>query len=181
MDYKKFIEKDKAYDGFVKYRNKIISASERGNFEDAFTDIGTKALEGNAIAQDVMAYFYNKGLPGFLKPNYELYLSWQILASANGNCFAIEKTEFLIKFALDTIFDSDAVLKKAILRENIDKHNALYVISNLICESMVDTLKIDAKDLINVQGEMKYSTAVNRRFTIAMEIAVPVVVKYLIS
>ena len=181
MDYKKFIEKDKAYDGFVKYRNKIISASERGNFEDAFTDVGTKALEGNAIAQDVMAYFYNRGLPGFLKPNYELYLSWQILASANGNCFAIEKTEFLIKFALDTIFDSDAVLKKAILRENIDKHNALYVISNLICESMVDTLKIDAKDLINVQGEMKYSTAVNRRFTIAMEIAVPVVVKYLIS
>ena len=181
MDYKKFIEKDKAYDGFVKYRNKIISASEKGNFEDAFTDVGTKALEGNAIAQDVMAYFYNKGLPGFLKPNYELYLSWQILASANGNCFAMEKTEFLIKFALDAIFDSDAVLKQAILRGNIDKHNALYVISNLICESMVDTLKIDAKDLISVQGEMKYSTAVNRRFTVAMEMAVPVVVNYLVS
>ena len=181
MDYKKFINKDKGYDGFIKYRRMAIDASERGKFDEVFTDIGTKALEGDAIAQDVMAYFYNKGLPGFLKPNYELYLSWQILSSANGNCFAMEKTEFIIKFALDSIFDSDAVLKQAILRGNIDKDNALYVVTNLICESMVDILKINAKELVLQQGEMKFSQEVNRRFVLAMERSVPVVVNFLVS
>lgn len=181
MDYKKFINKDKGYDGFIKYRRMVIDASERGKFDEVFTDIGTKALEGDAIAQDVMAYFYNKGLPGFLKPNYELYLSWQILSSANGNCFAMEKTEFIIKFALDSIFDSDAVLKQAILRGNINKDNAIYVITNLICESMVDILKINAKDLVLQQGEMKFSQEVNRRFVLAMERSVPVVVNFLVS
>lgn len=181
MDYKKFINKDKGYDGFIKYRRMVIDASERGKFDEVFTDIGTKALEGDAIAQDVMAYFYNKGLPGFLKSNYELYLSWQILSSANGNCFAMEKTEFIIKFALDSIFDSDAVLKQAILRGNIDKDNALYVVTNLICESMVDILKINAKGLVLQQGEMKFSQEVNRRFVLAMERSVPVVVNFLVS
>ncbi len=181
MDYKKFINKDKGYDGFIKYRRMVIDASEKGKFDEVFTDIGTKALEGDAIAQDVMAYFYNKGLPNFLKPNYELYLSWQILSSANGNCFAMEKTEFIIKFALDSIFDSDAVLKQAILRGNIDKDNALYVVTNLICESMVDILKINAKDLVLQQGEMKFSQEVNRRFVLAMERSVPVVVNFLVS
>ena len=181
MDYKKFINKDKGYDGFIKYRRMVIDASERGKFDEVFTDIGTKALEGDAIAQDVMAYFYNKGLPGFLKSNYELYLSWQILSSANGNCFAMEKTEFIIKFALDSIFDSDAVLKQAILRGNINKDNAIYVITNLICESMVDILKINAKDLVLQQGEMKFSQEVNRRFVLAMERSVPVVVNFLVS
>lgn len=181
MDYKKFINKDKGYDGFIKYRRMVIDASERGKFDEVFTDIGTKALEGDAIAQDVMAYFYNKGLPNFLKPNYELYLSWQILSSANGNCFAMEKTEFIIKFALDSIFDSDAVLKQAILRGNINKDNAIYVITNLICESMADILKINAKALVLQQGEMKFSQEVNRRFVLAMERSVPVVVNFLVS
>ena len=181
MDYKKFINKDKGYDGFIKYRRMVIDASEKGKFDEVFTDIGTKALEGDAIAQDVMAYFYNKGLPNFLKPNYELYLSWQILSSANGNCFAMEKTEFIIKFALDSIFDSDAVLKQAILRGNINKDNAIYVVTNLICESMVDILKINAKDLVLQQGEMKFSQEVNRRFVLAMERSVPVVVNFLVS
>ena len=181
MDYKKFINKDKGYDGFIKYRRMVIDASEKGKFDEVFTDIGTKGLEGDAIAQDVMADFYNKGLSGFLKPNYELYLSWQILSSANGNCFAMEKTEFIIKFALDSIFDSDAVLKQAILRGNIDKDNALYVVTNLICESMVDILKINAKDLVLQQGEMKFSQEVNRRFVLAMERSVPVVVNFLVS
>ena len=181
MDYKNFIDRKKSYNGFVKYRRKIIDASAKGEFEETFTDVGTKALEGDAIAQDVMAYFYNKGLPNFLKPNYELCLSWQILASANGNIFAIEKTEFLIKYALDVIFDSDAVLRQAILRGNIDKDNALYVISNLICESMVDTLHIEAKKLIEIQGEMKYLPEVNRKFVLAMENSIPVVVNYLVS
>ena len=80
MDYKNFIDRDKAYQGFVKYRRQIMDASEKGKFDEAFTDIGTRALEGDAIAQDVMAYFYNKGLPKYLKPHYSLYLSWQILS-----------------------------------------------------------------------------------------------------
>lgn len=181
MDYKNFIDRDKAYQGFVKYRRQIMDASEKGKFDEVFTDIGTRALEGDAIAQDVMAYFYNKGLPKYLKPHYSLYLSWQILSSANGNCFAMEKTEYIIKYALDTIFDSDEVLKQAIINGNINKDNALYVITNLICESMVDMLGINAKKLIDIQGAMKYSPEINRLFTLAMERSVPVVVKYLVS
>ncbi len=182
MDYKKFIDKKTAYDGFVKYRKKILDSEEKGTFEDVFSDICAKAMMGDAIAEDCVAYFYSKGIPGFLNQNYELYMSWQVLAAANGNCFSIEKLEFFLKYVLDLIFTKDDILKEAIIRGNITKDNALYVISNLLCEGIVDILKIDPKKLIQKDNtEEPFSLETNRKFVKALEDSVVPVAKYLIS
>ena len=182
MDYKKFIDRKTAYDGFVKYRKKLFDAEETGQFDEVFADICTQAMMGDAIAEDCVAYFYSKGIPDFLNQNYELYMSWQVLAAANGNCFSIEKLEFFLKFALDLIFAKDDILKFALMRGNINKDNALYVISNLLCEGIVDNLKINPKELIQQDNiEQPYSLEVNRKFVKALEDSVIAVAKYLIS
>ena len=90
MDAKDFIKRQTAFDGFVKCRKEILSQTDRGNFVEAFTELCTKALEGDCIAQDCVAYFFHKGVPDELSPYYELYMSWQILAGANGNEFDIK-------------------------------------------------------------------------------------------
>ena len=182
MDYKKFIDKETAREKFIKYRKSILDASEKGKFDDVFSDICTKALEGDAVAQDCVAYFYNKGMPGFLKVNYDLYMSWEVLACANGNCFAIEKLEFFLKYALDVIFSVDAVLRDALRKGNITKDNGIYVISNLLCESIVDILKINPKELILKDNTyLPFSTEVNRKYVDALETSMPIVVRYIIS
>ena len=182
VDYKKFIDKDTAREKFIKFRKIIMDASEKGNFDETFSDICTKALEGDAVAQDCVAYFYNKGLLGNLKANYDLYMSWEILACANGNCFAIDKLEFFLKYALDVIFSVDRVLYDAIRKGNITKDNGLYVISNLLCESIVDILKIDPKELIQRDNTSQpFSNDVNRKYVDALETSMPIVVQYIIS
>ena len=182
MEWNRFVDKDKAYNGFVKYRKKVIDASEIGKFDEAFIDLGTKALEGDAVAQDCLAYFYSKGLPGFLKQNYDLYMSWEILAGANGNCFALDKFEFFLKFGMDVIFEKELILKQALRRGNVTQKNALYMIANLFCESMADTLKLDAQNLIKAKNEeVKFSQEVNRKYVIAMESSIPDVAEFLVS
>ena len=121
-------------------------------------------------------------MPGFLKVNHDLYMSWEVLACANGNCFAIEKLEFFLKYALDVIFSVDAVLRDALRKGNITKDNGIYVISNLLCESMVDILKINPKELILKDNTyLPFSTEVNRKYVDALETSMPIVVRYIIS
>ena len=182
MDFKKFISKTKANEKFIEYRKTVMNALEKGKFDDAFSDVCTKALDGDAVAQDCVAYFYNKGIPGSLKQNFNLYMSWEVLACANGNCFAIEKLEFFLKYALDIIFSVDQVLYDALMKGNITKESGLYVISNLLCESIVDLLKIDPKELVKQDNvEEKFSVETNRKFVDALEKSMPIVVQYIIS
>ena len=122
-------------------------------FDDDFTEVCTRAMTNNPVAQDLVAYFYNRGVPGHLQPNYELYMSWEILAGANGNEFAIDKLEFFINPVLDQIVGNEEIIATALRHRNITKDNALYVISNLICEGMADELKLDPKKLIKVQND----------------------------
>lgn len=153
-----------------------------GKFDDAFTDICTRALEGDCVAQDCVAYFFNKGFAPYLQPNYDLYMSWQILAVANGNCFAMEKMEFFLKFAIDEIFEDEKLLKRALLRGNIDKNNALFVISNLLCEAVVDILDINAKNLVKSKIiEVQYSPEINRKYLKALENSIGIVKEFLAS
>lgn len=182
MDSNLFTDKKTAYDGFVKYRKSIMDAAERGKFDDVFADICTKAYYGDVIAQDVVAYFYSKGLPGDLKLNFDLYMSWEIFSAANGNMFAVEKLEFFLKFGLDAIFEEDDILRQAMRNGNITKDNAIEVISNLLCESIVDLLKIDPKELIKADNTgVPYSNEVNRKYVKALEDSLVPVAEFLMS
>ena len=182
MDYKSFISRDDAFQAFVKYRREVLDSGEDGDFSDAFVDLCTKAMSGDAVAQDCVAYFFNKGFPDILKQNYEYYMSWQILAGANGNEFALEKLEFFLKPAMDAIFDNDDILKEAMRRGNITKDNALSMISSLLCEGIVDELKINPKKLIEINDNASgYSPEKNRIFVSALENALPKVIDFLVS
>lgn len=181
MDYKDFTSRQTAFEGFVKYRKEIMNAADRGEFEDAFFDVCAKAIDGDCIAQDCVAYFYNKGFDDF-QPNFENYMSWEILAAANGNEFAIEKLQFFLDVGLNTIIYDEEILKTAMVNGNLNKENAIMVISNLICEGMVDELNLNPKEMIGMSKHPEeYSPAKNRRFVSAMEDCMPAVVEFLMS
>ncbi len=182
MDYKDFISRDSAYNAFVKMRRSIIDSADRGNFNDAFSDLCATALTGDCVAQDVVAYFFNKGVEGFLEPNYEYYMSWQILAGANGNEFALEKLEFFLNPVLEPIINSQEILTAALKSRAITKDNAIMVISNIICEGIVDEMQLNPKNLIQISNKPSlYSARSNRAFLDAMDKAMPKVVQYLVS
>lgn len=182
MDYEKFTDRKTAFDGFVKYRKEVYDSVERGDFFDVFTELCSQALAGDCIAQDCVAYFFKKGIPEYLLPNFEFYMSWQILAGANGNIFALEKMEFFLQNALNEIIYNEEVLKTALLRGNITKDNALMMISNLICEGIVDQLQLDPKQLIHMSNKPStYSPEKNRIYLNAMENCLQDVINYLVS
>jgi len=182
LDYSEFTPRAVAFDGFVRYRRAVLEAEERGDFVNAFTELCTLAMSGDCIAQDCVAYFFNKGVPGQLMPNYEYYMSWQILAGANGNEFALEKMEFFLKLGIDAIVYDDEIIKSAMRRKNLNKNNAIVVIGNLICEGIVDQLKIDVKKLIEIPNKPSlFSPEKNRMFVSALENCLPDVAEYLMS
>ncbi len=182
MDYKDFIPRQVAFDGFVKMRKRILDSVDRGEFADVFADVCANALAGDSIAQDVAAYFFNKGVPGWLSENYHLYMSWQILAGANGNEFALEKMEFMLNSALQPLIYDEEILGAALESGILNKDNAIMVISNLICEAVADFLHLNPKELIKFDNKpVPYSAQVNRIFLDAIAASVPIVAKYMLS
>lgn len=182
MDYKDFVNRDVAFNRFVEYRKIMLEEGEKGNFENAFIELCTRALSGDAVAQDCVAYFFNQGYPDVLKPNYEYYMAWEILAGANGNEFALEKLEFFVKPILYAIIDDTDLLRTAMYKGNITKDGAVMQISNLICEATADELALNPKDLINIDGNSSlYSPEKARVFTKAMENSAHRVVEFLES
>lgn len=182
MDYADFTSRQDAFNGFVKYRREVLDSEEKGGFVDAFTELCTKALAGDCVAQDCVAYFFNHGVPNYLDPNYDYYMSWQILAGANGNEFALEKLEFFLNPALNAIVDDDELLATALKHGNITRTNALMVISNLLCEGIVDELKLSPKNLINIKsGAKTFSPQLNRVYVNALNNCLNDVVAYLKS
>ncbi|MBQ8845039.1 MAG: hypothetical protein IJ008_03375 [Clostridia bacterium] len=192
MDYNEFIDRKEAHDKFLEYRKDVYDAAEgkgtKGSFNRVFGNLSAKAYGGDPIAQDVVAYFFNKGIEGRLPEDFDLYMSWQILAAANGNEFAIKKLEFFLTYALDRIADHETALEKAFELGNITEENYLYVIGNLLCEGIVDIVKIDPKNLIEKQNEImnseywenkSYSMEQNRVYSRAMEDCLPKVIEYL--
>jgi len=182
LDYKDFTKRQDAFDMFVKARREVLDSVDRGHFGEVFTELCTKALEGDCVAQDCVAYFFNKGVPNYLVPNFEYYMSWQILAGANGNEFALEKLEFFLNVALEAIIEEDDILLVAMRRKNVTKDNAIMVISNLLCEGIVDELKLDAKNLITLEKKPSYySPEKNRVFVSALENCLTNVIDFLMS
>lgn len=182
MDYQEFTDRTTAYNKFIKLRKDILDSVDRGDFFDAFTELCSSALAGDCVAQDCVAYFFNRGVPNFLEQNYDLYMAWQILAGANGNEFALEKLEFFLNNAVEAIIDDEEILTTALKRRNITKDNALMMICNLICEGIVDELKIDPKNLVQFENvKVLYSPQKSRRFSDAMEKSLSKVVKFLMS
>lgn len=188
MDYKDFTKRDDAFKKFVSLRKKVLDAVDGDFFADAFADLCSDALAGDCVAQDVVAYFFNHGVQNpnssayLLPPNYDYYMSWSVLAGANGNEFALEKLEFFLNPALEAIVNDEEIITTALKRRNINKDNALMVIANLICESIVDQLNLQPKNLIDISSTPTlYSPQKNRVYAEAVGKSMQDVARFLIS
>lgn len=182
MDYKDFTKRQDAFDKFVKNRKHVLDSIDDGKFLDTFSDLCSSAMAGDCVAQDCVAYFFNRGMPNLLPQNYDYYMSWEILAGANGNEFALEKLQFFLDAALNPIIDDEEILQSALKHGNITKDNAIMMISNLLCEGIVDELKIDPKNLIDMNTTSSaYNPALNRKYSDALTKAITSVVEYLMS
>ena len=185
MEYKDFVYKADAYNGFVELRKAINSLLEnkesRNRFDDAWAEVGALAMEGNPIAQDIMSYYYKNGIEGHLPENYDLYMKWAILAGANGNEFAIEKLQFFLNYAFQELITEEN-LQKILSRNKINESNYLYVIGNLLCEGLVDQMNITAKGLVEEKNAIvKYTPERLRVYKRELEKSLPRILEYLLA
>lgn len=185
MEYKDFVYKVDAYNGFIELRkalNEMLEDPRRSdNFDEAWAEVGALAMEGNPIAQDIVSYYYKNGIPNHLPENYDLYMKWSILAAANGNEFAIEKLQFFLNYAFQELITEEN-LEKILERNEIDESNYLYIIGNLLCEGLVDEMHINAKDLVEERNQViKYTPERLRVFKRELEKAIPKILEYLLA
>ena len=182
MRYEDFTSRDTAYKNFVKMRKKVLDSIEDDSFADVFSKLCGDALDGNCVAEDCLAYFFNKGIADIIQPNFEFYMFWQILAGANGNEFALEKIEFFLKSALDEIVDDERILTTALRKQKFTEQNALFVISHLLCVGIIDKLNYDAVDFVKIKETPSlYSNEKNRPFIDALNQCLPEVIDYLMA
>lgn len=185
MEYKDFVYKEDAFEGFITLRkalNDLLENPKNGkNFEDVFAEVGSLALSGNPIAQDLMSYYYKTGIKDVIPENYDQYMKWAILAGANGNEFAIEKLQFFLNYAFTEIVSSDN-LEKIISKNGLTQQNYLYVLGNLLCEALVDALGISANKLVAEKPMVvKYTPEKLRTYKRELEKALPRVMDYLLA
>ena len=186
MEYNDFIKRKDAYNSFKELRkilNGSISSPKewRKSFKEMFDEVGGLAMENNCIAQDVLAYYYKDGVEGELEENYDQYMQWEILAGANGNEFAIEKLQFFLNSAIQEVVDSDH-LQKILLTNGMDEQNYIFILGNLLCEGIVDELKIEPKKLVDApQEKQEYTVERQRVYRRALDKCLPKVMEYLLS
>lgn len=147
---KPFTNYETAFDGFTEERRVLnrLAENDPKEFLAKFEEVKQKALYGDCIAMDVLAYYYKTGIRGVLRENYMRYVKWEFIAAARGNTFAIEKLQFMIGRACDAISEcSDYNL--IAYKNDIDEYNALYVLGKNLCKIIVrDFLKAFPVDLV---------------------------------
>jgi hypothetical protein len=147
---KAVIDRDKTFEGFMNLRAKVNNSldyfSGPKSFFNVFDSIKKDAGNGDAISQDVLAYYYKSGIEDFLYEDYTKYLKWELLSGANGNSFAIEKLQFLFGYTYDSIVaHEDFPLMKYL--NDIDEYNYIVIIGQVICDEVVKHLELDEKTL----------------------------------
>lgn len=182
MKYQDFYERKKGMEEFKILRNKLTDSIEspRGeSFLSLFNKLKEGAYKGDVVAQDVVAYFYRDGAGRYLGEDYLKYMKWEILSGANGNCFAIDKLQFFMGYAYDTIVDhEDFGLMK--YRCKIDEYNYIFVIGQKICEQLVKELNIDEKELYESRDQFSpYRPEHFRDLRRAVDKALPTVIEYM--
>lgn len=149
----KVIEYQEAFDRFVSYRKEVNNALEKGNIQDIFDKLFKRAKEDNdAVAMDVLAYYYKSGITNFLKENYKKYYYWELLASSKGNNFAIEKLQFIFNNTYEDIFENEH-FDDIVYKNDLTEDNAIHFIGKQIAKVMVRRYKLYAEMLATSPNE----------------------------
>ena len=179
-----FVDYQEALDTFTEWRKELNTCIETQpqSFQSMFDAVKFMALSENAIAMDVLAYYYKTGVPNLLPEDYMKYIKWELIAAARGNQLAIEKVQFLIGYACDASIESEdyEVIK---YKNDIDDYNVLYVLGKALAKILVrDYLKAFPVDLYNENDDYrpyKQEDFVNLRKMI--DSAIPKTIEFLKS
>ena len=178
-----FVPYQEALTGFAAARKELNDCREdRHAFLEKFEEYKQRARREDAVAMDVLAYYYKSGVPGVLSENYMRYIAWEFVASARGNELAIEKLQFLIGYACDEIIAHEKydTIK---YKNDIDDYNTLYVLCKGLCKIIVrEFLKAYPVDLVKLEDdfqpfEQKYFVTLRRY----IDESIPKTIEYFLS
>lgn len=182
-----FVPYKEAFDGFVELRKAFndLAEKDKEEFLEQFEQLKIAAANENVIAMDVLAYYYKSGVSNdqgnILSENYMRYITWELIAAARGNELAIEKLQFLIGYACDTIIECED-FNTISYKNDIDDSNLLYVLGKAVAKILVKELKYYPVDVYKLEDEsapFKQEYFVNLRHNI--DSVIPKTIEFLKS
>lgn len=184
MDYEKMSAKE-FRDAYALKRETIYSKIEYvGSIKaekilyDEYEQLCAEAASGDPVAEDLLAEWFRNGNQ-LIPENIEMSMKWLILAGANGNKFSLDRLKLHFGYAFDTIVDLEDFAKIA-FRFRINNNNYQYVLGKLICDAVVDDMKIDALELAKQKPfYLPFSSIIMRTFDRAINRAMDKVIEYL--
>ena len=184
MDYEK-ITSQQFKDLIADRRERIYAKTyKKGSIEaerillNEYENLCADAAGGDAIAEDILAEWFRNG-NNIVPENIEMSMKWLILAGANGNKYSLDRLKLHFGFAFDKIIDLDDFGELS-YKFDIREYNYQYVLGKLICDGVVDELKIDPLELAKQKPVyIPFSGIIMRRFDRAINSAVDKVIEYL--
>ncbi len=179
---KPFVPYNEALEKFMEIRKDLNDSrlKDEDLFLDKFEELKERAANEDAIAMDVLAYYYKNGVSGLVPENYLRYINWEMVAAARGNELAIEKLQFLINLACKKIIDCEDY-ETIKYKNDIDDSNELYVVAKNLCKVLVkEFLKAYPVNLVKLEDdyqpfEQKYFVTLRRY----IEEAVPKTIEFM--
>ncbi len=145
---------------------------------EEYDNLCADGASGDPVAQDLLAEWYRNGNQ-VVPENIDVSMKWLILAGANGNKFSLDRLKLHFGFAFDSIIalkDFPIIAQKF----NITADNYQYVLGKLLCDAIVDDMKIDALELAKQKPvSLPFSAVVLRTFDRSINRAIDVVTAYL--
>jgi len=146
--------------------------------QEEYEQLCADAAGGDPIAEDILAEWFRNGNQ-IVPENIDLSTKWLILAGANGNKYSLDRLKLHFSYAFDKIIDLED-FGEISYKHNIDEYNYQYALGKLICDAVIDYLKIDALELAKAQPKpLPFSSIIMRQFDRAIDKAAETVIEYL--
>lgn len=145
---------------------------------EAYDQLCADGASGDPVAEDLLAEWFRNGNQ-VVPENIELSMKWLILAGANGNKYSLDRLKLHFGFAFDAIIALKDFPDFA-YKFGINEDNYQYILGKLLCDAVVDDMKIDALELAKAKPvSLPFSSVVLRTFDRSITRAIDSVVAYL--
>ncbi len=184
MDYETMSSEDYKI-AYAKRREQIFSKTYKvGSIEaerilkEEYVELCSDAAGGDPVAEDLLANWFRNG-NDVVPENVEISMKWLILAGANGNKFSLDRLKLQFGYAFDQIINLED-FGRICYNYNINEFNYHHVLGKLICDAVVDEMKIDPLELAKQKPfSLPFSSIVMRVFDRAINKATERVIEYL--
>lgn len=184
MDYKKMSSQD--FKRLIANRRESIYSKivKIGSIEaekillEEYETLCADAAGGDPVAEDILAEWFRNGNQ-IVPENIELSFKWLIFAGANGNKYSLDRLKLHFSYAFDRIIEL-ADFGEIAVRNDITDYNYQYVLGKLICDAVIDDLRLNALELAKQEPtKIPFSSVIMRSFDRSIDRAVERVIEYL--